>query len=48
MILSPWSSPPGLVLLAALGGVTLWRSRERGRAAFLLAWFLAFFVVHSS
>jgi hypothetical protein len=47
MILSPWSSPPGLVLLAALGGVTLWRSRERGRAAFLLAWFLAFFVVHS-
>lgn len=47
MILNPWSSPPGLVLLAALGAATLWRAGERGRMAFLALWFLAFFVVHS-
>ncbi len=47
MLISPWSTPPGLLLAAALGGLYLWRRGERARSAFLVTWLLAFFVVHS-
>ena len=47
MLLNPWSSPPGLGLLAVLGAGYLWRQGERGRCVFLLGWLSVFFVVHS-
>ena len=47
MLLSPWSTPPGLVVAAVIGAVYLWRQGERARAVFLVLWLLAFFVVHS-
>ena len=47
MLLSPWSTPPGLLLAAVLGGVYLWWRGERARSAFLVTWLFAFFVVHS-
>lgn len=47
MLLNPWSTPPGLVIAAAVGAALLWRRGERARAAFLLLWLLTFFVVHS-
>ncbi len=47
MLISPWSTPPGLLLAAVLGGAYLWWRGERARSAFLVTWLLAFFVVHS-
>ncbi len=47
MLLNPWSSAPGLTVLALVGGVSLWRRGEARRAVFLLCWLVGFFVVHS-
>lgn len=47
MLLNPWSTPPGLVVAAAVGAALLWRRGDRARSAFLLLWLLTFFVVHS-
>lgn len=46
-LVNPSVTPPWLAPLAALGFVTLWRSGERARAAFLIGWLGAFFVAHS-
>lgn len=45
-LINPRVTPPGLLLLAVIGAVTLWRS-DRRRAAFLVLWLSGFFVVHS-
>lgn len=46
-LINPWITPPGLGLLAVLGGIALWRRGEQPRALFLVAWLVGFFVVHS-
>lgn len=46
-LINPAITPPGLTLLAVLGVVSLVRRKEAARAAFLVAWLLGFFVVHS-
>ena len=46
-LINPSVTPPWVTPLAALGAVSLWRSGERGRSAFLVGWLAAFFVAHS-
>jgi hypothetical protein len=46
-LINPSITPPGLVVLAVLGGAYLYRRGERARALFLTGWLLGFFVVHS-
>mgnify|MGYP001191739566 CR=1 FL=1 len=40
-------TPPPIPALALVGVVTLWRSGERRKAAFLVGWLVSFFVVNS-
>ena len=46
-IINPWITPPILLVLAIAGGAYLWRTADRRRAVFLLAWLTVFFVAHS-
>lgn len=46
-LFNPSMTPVGLGVLAALGFASLWRAGDRRRAAFLVLWLAAFFVVHS-
>ncbi|MDP3214428.1 MAG: hypothetical protein Q8S73_10015 [Deltaproteobacteria bacterium] len=46
-LINPHATPPGLVVMVAVGAVVLWRRGDRGRTLFLFAWILGLFMVHS-
>lgn len=47
MLLNPVFTPPGLTLLAVLGGVDLWRRKRRWLLAFLVMWLLGVLSAHA-
>jgi hypothetical protein len=47
MLLNPVFMPPGLTVLAILGGVDLWRRKRRWLLAFLLMWLLGVLGAHA-
>jgi hypothetical protein len=47
ILLNPVFTPPGLLLLAILGGVDLWRRKRRWLLAFLLMWLLGVLAAHA-
>jgi hypothetical protein len=46
-LLNPEFTPPGLTVLAVLGGVDLWRRRKRRLFSFLVLWLLGGLVAHA-
>jgi hypothetical protein len=47
VLLNPEFTPPGLTLLAVIGGVDLWRRRRRWLLAFLVMWLLGVLTAHA-
>jgi hypothetical protein len=47
VLLNPVFTPPGLTLLAILGGVDLWRRNRRWLLAFLVMWLLGVLAAHA-
>jgi hypothetical protein len=47
VLLNPVFTPPGLTLLAVLGGVDLWRRKRRWLLAFLVMWLLGVLAAHA-
>jgi hypothetical protein len=47
VLLNPVFTPPGLTLLAVLGGVDLWRRQRRWLLAFLVMWLLGVLAAHA-
>lgn len=45
-LLNPAASPPGILLMAAIGTWWLWKN-QRGRAVFLWVWLSSFFLVYA-
>ncbi|MFO7561469.1 MAG: DUF6541 family protein [Enhygromyxa sp.] len=46
-LLNPTFTPPGLVALAVIGVVSLWRRRKRPLLWFLVLWLLGFLIAHA-
>lgn len=46
-LIHPSITPPLVLLLAVIGGMILWRSGEKRRLGYLIAWLLAFFLAHA-
>ena len=46
-LLNPGFTPPGLVALAVLGAIDLWRRDRRPLAAFLVLWLFGFLIAHA-
>jgi hypothetical protein len=47
VLLNPVFTPPGLTVLAILGGVDLWRRKRRWLLAFLVMWLLGVLAAHA-